>query len=181
MGIYNLNLPRLIYALGDFDSGFFRHLQTLELRNIGRSERKASLAKLEGFENLEELSLSSTFTNHQSVYGHAPRPTRNILAPRLRVFRWDLTYLDQQHSEGLDNFGQPEEDLLRQFVREAFACGCPIQRIEIEYKPSPWESIGNASWVYPWDRMYPVSADLGIEIRYTPPSISREAFQELVN
>lgn len=136
---------------------------------------------LRDFESLEELSLSSACTGHQNpVRDHMIGVPTNLLAPRLRVFHWDLTLQDQQHCEGLDDFGQEEEDWLRALVREALARGCPLQRIEIEFTP---DSGYGFNGIYPWDRMDALGADLrpyGIKVCYNLPSISREEFLDIM-
>ncbi|TQB67641.1 hypothetical protein MPDQ_005037 [Monascus purpureus] len=66
---------------------------------------------LHDFENLEELALSHTTT------GTDARFMAGLLAPRLRVFRWDLMREDRQLATTPDHFDQNEEDWLRALGR----------------------------------------------------------------
>ncbi|KAJ5187163.1 hypothetical protein N7449_010157 [Penicillium cf. viridicatum] len=182
---YNLHLPFVIDALGDFKSGFLPNLQTLKLGGVSiygdqicREELRektgtAPFTKLQlrsflltpkslealvrwprrleefelkyssgddfatsglysgwslatiatdssgfdgfdlrEFENLEKLSLASDFSHPLFNRNESCEPPDSLLAPRLRVFHWDLTLLDQQCVESLRDFGQAEEDWL---------------------------------------------------------------------
>ncbi|KAJ5817489.1 hypothetical protein N7447_007497 [Penicillium robsamsonii] len=137
---------------------------------------------LRQFENLDELSLSSQITGHQQRrYGNEYfEPPDGLLAPRLRVFHWDLTLVDQQCCEGFDGFGQVEEDWLRQLARRAIQRGCPLRKIEIKFTPGEWSFDSD---VYPWDRMDAIGRELrphGVELSYNPPSVSKEWFLKIV-
>ncbi|CAI7594360.1 unnamed protein product [Penicillium discolor] len=139
---------------------------------------------LREFENLEKLSLASQFCGHQLFKrNEICEPPDGLLAPRLRVFHWDLTLLDQQCGEGLGDFGQEEENWLRLLARKAIKHGCPLQRIEITFNPVIEEYISITDEVYPWDRMDNMGADLrphGIEVSYNTPSVSRERYSMLL-
>lgn len=139
---------------------------------------------LREFENLEKLSLGSDFSGHQLFNrNEICEPPDSLLAPRLRVFHWDLTLLDQQRGESLRDFGQAEEDWLRLLARKAIKHGCPLRRIEITFNPVVDGYISITDDMYPWDRMDAMGADLrphGIEVSYDTPSVSRERFSILL-
>ncbi|CAI7642834.1 unnamed protein product [Penicillium viridicatum] len=271
---YNLHLPFVIDALGDFKSGFLPNLQTLKLRGVSiygdqicqdelrekagtapftklqlrsflltpkslealvrwprrleefelkfpsgddfatsglysawslatlqpilyihrktlRSIKLYALHKngfdgfdLREFENLEKLSLASSFSGHPLFHWDGSfEPPDSLLAPHLRVFHWDLTLLDQQCCEVLRDFGQAEEDWLRLLARKAIKHGCPLQKIEITFNPVVDEYSSITDKVYPWDRMDAMGADLrphGIEVSYDTPTVSRERYSRLL-
>lgn len=139
---------------------------------------------LREFENLEKLSLASDFSGRQLFNRNKScEPPDSLLAPRLCVFHWDLTLLDQQCGESLRDFGQAEEDWLRLLARKAIKHGCPLQRIEITFNPVVDQYISITDKVYPWDRMDAMGADLrphGIEVSYNTPSVSRGRYSMLL-
>jgi hypothetical protein len=144
---------------------------------------------LRDFPSLEELKLSSRTTASRRLLYTVEYPyVRNLLAPRLRFFHWDLTAEDQQCDEKLYDFAQGEEDLLREFantaLRAAAAVAVPLRELRITFTPDPYvysESIGQP---YPWDRMDALDAldaefrDRVVRVRYNMPPLSREEFLE---
>ncbi|KAL3440272.1 hypothetical protein BJX65DRAFT_35451 [Aspergillus insuetus] len=139
---------------------------------------------LRDFPSLEELKLSARTTRSRRLPYTVEYPhLRNLLAPRLRVFHWDLTAEDQQCDEKLHDFAQGEEDLLREFANTALraAVAVPLREIRITFTPDPYvysESIGQP---YPWDQMDALDAEFrgrGVRVRYNAPSLSREEFLE---
>lgn len=152
-------------------------LRTIKLYGLNRAGFDGF--NLREFENLEKLSLSSEFSGHQHFHRDKTcEPPDSLLAPRLRVFHWDMTLLDQQCSEKLSDFAQAEEDWLRLLARKAIKRGCPLQRIEITFTPGD-DCCGTSDEVYPWDRMDSIGADLrshGIKVSYNTPCVSREEF-----
>jgi hypothetical protein len=132
------------------------------------------------FQNLEELCLSSATTNRGGRTNTAEgNLIPNLLAPRLRVFHWDLTFEDQQHVEDLADFAQGEEDWLRTVAYAAMKAKCPLQTLQITF--TPLSIVSNCDLVYPWDRMDALGRELqsaGIQVCYNPPSVSRKEFSE---
>ncbi|KAJ5498467.1 hypothetical protein N7453_007518 [Penicillium expansum] len=168
------------WSLATLQPILYIHRKTLRSIKLYRFNRGG----LEGFdlrefENLEQLSLSYEFSDPQrSPRNEAFEPPDSLLAPRLRVFHWNLTSLDSQCAERLGDFAKAEEDWLRLLARKAFKRGCPLQRIEITFTPGT-DCFGTGDEVYPWDRMDAIGADLrphGVEVSYSTPSVSRERF-----
>lgn len=132
---------------------------------------------LHDFESLEELCLSYQTTNGTADIHLIP----NLLAPRLRIFHWDLTLEDQQCNETLECFQQKEEDWLRTLALTAVSQGCPLRGIEITFTPLFSYYFDG---VYPWDRMDALGRELqphGIQVGYNPPSTSREEYMDILN
>jgi hypothetical protein len=129
------------------------------------------------FPNLQELRLSDATTSPRyRNYTTDAHLIPNLLAPRLRVFHWDLTLEDQQCSESLGYFSQEEEDFLRAVAHEAIKVKCPLRMLRITYTPYTWLE---SDIQYPWDRMDTLNRELqvaGIQVCYNPPTISHEEF-----
>ncbi|KAL4865948.1 hypothetical protein BDV12DRAFT_173619 [Aspergillus spectabilis] len=91
------------------------------------------------FPNLQELRLSEATTSPR--YRNSTADAHlipNLIAPRLRVFHWDLTLEDQQCSESLGSFAQKEEDFLRAVAHEAIKVKCPLRMLRVTYTPDTW-------------------------------------------
>ena len=99
-----------------------------------------------------------------------------MLGPRLREFKWDFTIFDQ-HSESWSDFGDKEENWLREFAKTAVARKAALARIKVQFHPDNW-GCGESDH-YPWDRMDMVRDEVekgGVTIEYSEPSISREGW-----
>ncbi|KAF7516711.1 hypothetical protein PCG10_001978 [Penicillium crustosum] len=172
------------WSLATLQPILYTHRKTLRsIKLYGLHKSGFDGFDLREFENLEKLSLASHFSGHQLFkMNEICEPPDSLLAPRLRVFHWDLTLLDQQCGESLRDFGQAEEDWLRLLARKAIKHRCPLRRIEITFNPDVDQYISITDEVYPWDRMDAMGADLrpyGIEVSYNSPSVSRERYSML--
>ncbi|KAL2812685.1 glycerate kinase [Aspergillus cavernicola] len=159
-------------------------LHRLTLRTI--SIRCICIGGLAGFDlrafgSLEELTLSSAATSEGwQQYSSNTDMMRNMLAPRLRSFHWDLTFDDQQCQEQLSYIGQEEEDWLRALGYLAVKQRC-LRLIGIKFTP-PGGGC-DAKCKYPWDRMDALDREFqphNIRICYNTPSVSRERLLEFV-
>ncbi|KAL5337059.1 hypothetical protein BJX70DRAFT_400082 [Aspergillus crustosus] len=130
------------------------------------------------FPNLQELRLSEATTSptHQNSAANV-RHIPNLLAPRLRVFHWDLNLEDQESLETLDSFAQEQEEFLRAVGNEAIKAKCPLQTLKITYTPHDFTL--NAESQYPWDRIDALDREFqpaGIRVCYNSPRMSRAQF-----
>ncbi|KAL2826934.1 hypothetical protein BJY01DRAFT_229456 [Aspergillus pseudoustus] len=158
------------------------HKSTLRRISI-RCINRAGLAgfDLREFPNLEDLKLSALTTCRNREHRYTPeyQYIPNLLAPRLRIFRWDLTLEDQQCSEQLEDFAQREEDFLRAFASAAVQAASPSSLREIRVKFTPDAYVWDADALYPWDRMDAVDRefrDRGIRVKYNAPTATQEEF-----
>ena len=140
------------------------------------------------YDRLETLNLSYWATGCNAGY------EANILAPNLQKFTWRFTGDDGWDDEDdgeeirevtLLDFGQPQEDWLRRLAAAARMRNSPLHQIHIQYAPDDSFHDGLAvTTIYPWDRMDRIAGDIlngGIQLSYDPPSITREAFQNLIH
>ncbi|KAL4998620.1 hypothetical protein BDV10DRAFT_69063 [Aspergillus recurvatus] len=133
------------------------------------------------FERLEKLSLSSaTICREYKHWESEDHSLSTLLGPRLHEFELDMTLEDQQHCEFLADFGEAEENWLRALGHLAVKQRCPLREIRIQFHPYAYVPSSFHDR-YPWDRMDDLDRELqphGIRVRYTPPSLSREQFEE---
>ena len=95
-----------------------------------------------------------------------------LLGPNLQKFTWDFSVYDQ-HSEGWTDFGQPQEDWLREFSREAAARNSTLRIIKIIFNPeivsAPTTPEEYRDLGFPWGRMKRVKhamAQRGMDLQY---------------
>lgn len=144
-----------------------------------------SRVDLRSFSALTHLTLSRHTTGTDS------RTAYRLLAPRLRVFCWDLT---GENCLGGENLGgetlgdlcQPEEDWLRALTQAATAAkeartgSSALYRIEIDYAPTI--EFGCNDGIYPWTRLEKVADEMrrvNIALWWDVPSVSKEEFEEV--
>ncbi|KAL3471340.1 hypothetical protein BJX99DRAFT_263360 [Aspergillus californicus] len=140
------------------------HKNTLRSINVTHVNRQGLTGfDLRGFPVLEEISLSSTASMDTEkgwrCYSFEDHLLANIQPPSLRVFHWDLAFEDQQHQEGLSDFGRKEEDWLRAYGHAAIRRKCPLREIRITYSPASYEGRCDTD-IYPWDRMDALDEEL---------------------
>lgn len=154
------------------------HKTTLRSITVGSLHEKSLVGfDLTGFENLTHISLSTWAT------GSTTGDETNLLAPRLTTFRWVFT-VEDQHSESLFCFGEAQEHWLRSFIAAAIAWKLPLENIYIQYAPEGYYLPQDRPVMYPWDRMKNIATDIqdeGINLSWTPPTVSREDFQDFQN
>lgn len=136
---------------------------------------------LEGFDvtdfpNLQFLSLSHDLTGLDTTL------VPNLVAPGLRIFRWDMKLEDQQCGERLGDFCEPQETWLRVLVATAVERKTALREIRINFRPEGGLQghHGFTQDQYPWDRMDKLANEFrphGIDLTYNPPNHTREEFQ----
>jgi hypothetical protein len=135
------------------------------------------------FERLEELSLSSSIICRlYKAWQHDDHTLSALVGPRLRSFELVLTLEDQQHCESLGDFGETEENWLRALAHFAIRKQYPLREIRIQFAPYKYETL-DFDCRYPWDRMDDLDRELqlhGIRVHYSPPTVSRAEFEELL-
>ncbi|KAL4816817.1 hypothetical protein BDW67DRAFT_175112 [Aspergillus spinulosporus] len=151
-------------------------IHTLNFRGLGGFDARE-------FEHLEELSFSySIICQQYKAWKRDDHTLSTLVGPRLRSFELDLTLEDQQHFESLSDFGEIEENWLRALGKFAVRQRYPLREIRIQFAPyAPDTSVSDCR--YPWDRMDDLDREFqlhGIRVRYSPPTISRAEFEEMV-
>ncbi|SPO06417.1 uncharacterized protein DNG_09107 [Cephalotrichum gorgonifer] len=130
---------------------------------------------LTGFENLEELTLSS-WTTRSDFFMNGER----LLAPRLRKFTWNFPVEEERGYGPLHEFKEPQAAWLRLFARAAVGAGLPLSLIYVDFY-----GVDNCGWsdnlpaIYPWDHIDRVADEVkgaGIEVVYPKPILTREDF-----
>ncbi|KAF4470825.1 F-box domain [Fusarium albosuccineum] len=129
---------------------------------------------LSDYPNLEVLELPATLTGKDVA--NVPR----LVAPRLRVFRWNIITWRTESRVQPEDFDQAEEDWLRAFVQAAVERQVKLRQIFVDFVPTLLVGL-LVDARYPWDRMDDVGRDVaqhGVKIGYFPPSITREEFNQ---
>ncbi|OJK00816.1 hypothetical protein ASPACDRAFT_117326, partial [Aspergillus aculeatus ATCC 16872] len=105
-----------------------------------------------------------------------------LLSPAVHTFVWNLSF----HEIACEDFGEREEDWLRgmaKFIAVATPDLHPALRtIELNFDPDPHHFLPTDPEEYPWDRITRLEQELrvlGLELKYTPPSVTREEYEEL--
>ncbi|OJK04268.1 hypothetical protein ASPACDRAFT_1853164 [Aspergillus aculeatus ATCC 16872] len=121
--------------------------------------------------------------------GHSPyKPPSEVvdrlLGPSVHTFVFDLATYDQQLGLSSTAFGELEERWLRELAQSAAAPGrnSALQTIYIDFKPDPDCEQGFDPANYAWDRIVRLQRQLqplGIQVKYTAPSMTREEYHEL--
>jgi hypothetical protein len=163
-----------------FETWLLVHSTTLTYIDIGYLRSPSRLFNATLFPNLEFLRLSR-WQMHTPVQ-FVDEEDGNILGPALKTFSWSFTIYDQ-HSEGWRSFGDAEENWVRRLGECAARRGAGLEKIEILFRPDDYwgtkEEMG-----YPWDRMDRVRDEIlrpnGVELVYSEPLISRDAWLEFV-
>lgn len=173
-----------------------KNLRYIRVRHlIVDDPRNPAHPGLAGFD-LRSFSALTHLTLARQTTGTNPRFIHFLLAPRLRVFSWDLTTPEPGQPTGLGELCDVEENWLRALAhaREAAGTSTMLRRVDIMYEPSPTcgpyyfgclgsRGGGNGN-VYPWDRLKRLAAqdmrEAGIELVWDPPTISRREFGRLV-
>ncbi|CAM1503149.1 Fc.00g079250.m01.CDS01 [Cosmosporella sp. VM-42] len=151
------------------------HIQIRELYSSGLE--RFSVAD---FPNLQSLYLSHDLTGTNITF------VGNLVAPNLSKFHWDMTLEDQQCSETLGSFAQPEEDWLRAFCTAAIHHKSALRHVYIQFRPESYLYSSDREVVhkqYPWDRMDKIGREVqphGITLLYNTPSVTRDEFQEMI-
>jgi hypothetical protein len=163
----------------DFESWLSIHNLTLKSVDIGYLSGSGSsrLFNAMPFPNLESLKLS----RWQQGWPHRTDPLRfkaedaNVLGQRVKFFGWDFGIYDQ-HSESWNAFGEDEEVWLTSLAKIAAAKKAALRTIKIYFRPDSYEVTEENG--YPWDRMDRIRdkacKNNGIELEYTPPTITKE-------
>jgi hypothetical protein len=133
------------------------------------------------FNNLEKLHVSAWTSSQQPEF----RPSR-FLPPKLHTFTWDFT-IEDQHSEGLGSFGQPEADWLSHFVNVATREQRALRQIHIIFTPEIfiWSFNYRAfeNLRYPWDWMDEVRDKIrphAINLTYNTPVLTKAQYIETI-
>ncbi|KAF5006968.1 hypothetical protein FDECE_6684 [Fusarium decemcellulare] len=127
---------------------------------------------LSDYPNLEILELPATLTGKDVA--NIPR----LVAPRLRVFRWNIITWRTESRVQPEDFDQAEEDWLRAFVQAAVERKVKLRQIFVNFVPTLLVGL-LVDARYPWDRMDDVGRDVaqhGVKVGYLSPSITREEF-----
>ncbi|KAJ3529871.1 hypothetical protein NM208_g9564 [Fusarium decemcellulare] len=127
---------------------------------------------LSDYPNLEILELPATLTGKDVA--NIPR----LVAPRLRVFRWNIITWRTESRVQPEDFDQAEEDWLRAFVQAAVERKVKLRQIFVDFAPTLFVGL-LVDARYPWDRMDDVGRDVaqhGVKVGYLSPSITREEF-----
>ncbi|KAL4970613.1 uncharacterized protein BDV14DRAFT_163648 [Aspergillus stella-maris] len=153
-----------------------RTLRAITIRGLNKSGLTGF--DVRGVSNLRELYLSDGVTGRDEMTMNL---IQCLLAPNLRVFHWNLTLEDQEHSEELGSFAQWEEDFLRCFATEAVRKACPLHILRLTFNPI--HSTLNEISLYPWDHMDKLDHEFrehgwDVRLEYNQPSITREAFKK---
>lgn len=153
-------------------------LRVLRIRGLANSESDSfdnqTSFDLRSFEALTHLTLCHGDT------GTNPRFIHHLLAPHLRFLCWDL--FTNEFCNGMDGLAQPEEDWLRALAYKATEGlgGKELRQVKVLFTSAAWCYRNND--VYPWDRLERLAGEMqqvGIELRWNRPSVSRKEFEEL--
>lgn len=105
-----------------------------------------------------------------------------LLSPTVPTFVWNLSF----HEMACEDFGEREEDWLRgmaKFIAVATPDLHPALRtIQLNLDPDPHHFLPTDPEEYPWDRIRRLEQEmrvLGLELKYTPPNVTREEYEEL--
>ncbi|PYI35253.1 hypothetical protein BP00DRAFT_492459 [Aspergillus indologenus CBS 114.80] len=113
--------------------------------------------------------------------GFVPPSTiaERLLSPAVHTFVWNLSF----HKVTCEDFGEREEDWLRKMAGFIAAAAPPALRtIQLDFDPDPHHFLPTNPEEYPWDRITRLEQELrvlGLELKYTPPSVTREEYEEL--
>lgn len=161
-----------------FATWLYPHRETLRSINIGylAAAGVGLLFNASAFPNLETLVLSRWQIGQLNRRGqtglrYAPDTADHLLAPNMHTFTLDFSIYDQ-HSEGFDDFADPEEQWVRAFARDALARNAKLRTIKINFTPDDYYGHG-----YPWDRMDKLRAEFsphGIVLEYNEPTLTKE-------
>ncbi|RAH40230.1 uncharacterized protein BO95DRAFT_22030 [Aspergillus brunneoviolaceus CBS 621.78] len=105
-----------------------------------------------------------------------------LLSPTVPTFVWNLPF----HEMACEDFGEREENWLRgmaKFIAVATPDLDPALRtIQLNLDPDPHHFLPTDPEEYPWDRITRLEQEmrvLGLELKYTPPNVTREEYEEL--
>ncbi|RAH66573.1 uncharacterized protein BO66DRAFT_459288 [Aspergillus aculeatinus CBS 121060] len=122
-----------------------------------------------------------TCPGSQERFG-SPSTIAEQVLPTVPTFVWNLSF----HEMACEDFGEREEDWLRglaKFIAVATSDLHPALRtIQLNLDPDPHHFLPTNPEEYPWDRITRLEQELrvlGLELKYTPPSVTREEYEEL--
>jgi hypothetical protein len=157
-----------------------KHKDTLKVIEIGSLSAggRAHFFSACDFPKLEVLGLSRW--QREKNLEFSPAEADALLGPSLKVFTWDFTIYDQ-HSESWTDFGEREEQWVRELAKAAIARKAALKKIKIIFNPEDWETKEEDG--YPWDRMNKVRDEIqphGLVLEYSEPRLSKEGWLEEV-
>lgn len=166
-----------------FATWLYPHHETLRSINIGylSGDGVGLLFNASVFPNMETLTLSRWQIGRRQL-SYAPDTADHLLAPSLHTFTLDFSIYDQ-HSEGFDDFMDPEEEWIRAFAREALARRAKLRTIKIHFTPNDYLAHGESGSGYPWDRMDKLRAEFsphGIVLEYNEPTLTKEEWLQAI-
>ncbi|KAK3903684.1 hypothetical protein C8A05DRAFT_32549 [Staphylotrichum tortipilum] len=168
-------------------SALVPHLQSLKSVRVGSVENPSPYRTIRGKLGGIDFSLFSalTFLGVSVWSTGTDGGEAGLLAPRLEEFEWSFDGEDGRVLL-LNYFGADEEGFLRRFAEAALEREVPLRRISVVFSPQP--VVGLISFgleslnpEYPWDCMDRLAGELkevGVELTYNEPCVSREKFEE---
>ena len=154
------------------------HKDTLNTIDIGYLSKagRGRLFDAAHFPNLEVLGLSRWQMASDLKFSAAEADL--LLAPSLKAFELDFSIYDQ-HSESWTDFGDMEEDWVREFARTAIARKAALEKIRITFNPDSWGTKEEDG--YPWDRMDKIRDEIrpyGMALEYSEPECTKDRWLE---